>query len=792
MTVVDLSACMKKYDIDYFYRREEILKKHTVPENPNRKRLRLSLAGLDVYLCLHAKQAKLRTTPVLRRSSTQRCGCKARFTIQFSHGYEHTPENKLDVDKHGDKKVKVTWFWKHEGHDINDPEQYCGESLSTNARNLLRFAVLYHGVTWNQIQRLQTELLTSDHVELCELLKITKRNVDYIIKESLSQSTKCIPIAAGFGCLAHDIQSSGGFAEYTTMFKSLDGSHPSKELKNAGGKKVWSFCFMSVWQKEMFSRNSRIIHLDSTHKTCYGLEKSENAYLSTILVKNQTAGSGAPVAFMVSNSGQAPVIADFLRKIQSFTGITPAQAVIDCDEAETGALKAAYGPEFPIMYCRFHVLNALAIQIPKKIKLRAFEKDLELKVLSDFKEVLSSRTESEGHQRIADFLKKYEAHTEFVAYVDKQWFTRKKKALIIQGFNPKYVRGENTNNIIESYHNQLKLYKFIGRSSDRRPDVLARDLFKDVIPSYKAKEKKVSLKLLKRVYDQAETFAKEKASEFSTEEAEAKVSFSGETEITVQSFTNIGTQYLVHLVLSGGEKDICTCPAYGNSGSLCKHIFLAERVWKAQSSPQVNFGDVRNSEESSILDTSYLQMIQAVRSFRETNFSSFSDCIQSADEGLENLPNAASIGVEGENDISFDVEAQSTMYMENKTTAEDEEELIEANGRLMNLLENSNSHTQDEETSWEDRIVSQGPSLQPQQTTHNFAVSHAAAQTQESGIQLSSEMSKEILAKLLGSITRQHERLNPVEKELRFLETVSKLSRQAYLDLKSPHSKQRH
>lgn len=184
-------------------------------------------------------------------------------------------------------------------------------------------------------------------------------------------------------------------------------------------------------------------------------------------------------------------------------------------------------------------------------------------------------------------------------------------------------------------------------------------------------------------------------------------------------------------------------------------------------------------------------MIQAVRS-SETNFSSFSDSIQSADEGLGNLPNAASRGVEGENDISHDVEAQSTMYMEGKATAEDEEELIEANGRLMNLLEKSNSHTQDEKTSGEDRIVSQGPSIQPQQITHNSTVSHAAAQTRESGLQLSSEMLKEYLTELLGSLIRQYERLSPVGKEIKFVETVRKLSRQDYLDLKSPHSKQRH
>lgn len=119
------------------------------------------------------------------------------------------------------------------------------------------------------------------------------------------------------------------------------------------------------------------------------------------------------------------------------------------------------------------VVKALGIKLHQKTKLCAFEKDLELKILSDFKEVLSSETESDGHQKIADLLKKYEAHTEFVAYVDKQWFI--KKALIIEGVNPKYVRGESTNNIIESYHNQLKLCKHIGRSCDRRPDVLARD-----------------------------------------------------------------------------------------------------------------------------------------------------------------------------------------------------------------------------------------------------------------------------------------------------------------------------
>lgn len=186
---------MKKYNIKYFNRREEILRRHTIAKNPNRKRSRLDLAGLDVYLCLHAKQAKMRTTPVLRNSSTLRCGCKARFTIQFSHGYEHTPDNELNVDTHGNKNVKITWFWKHECHEINSREQYSSEPLSTDARNLLKCAVLYHGVIWIQIQRLQTEL-------------------------------------------------------------------------------VWSFCFMSVKQNEMFSRNSRIIHLDSTHKTCHGLEQT--------------------------------------------------------------------------------------------------------------------------------------------------------------------------------------------------------------------------------------------------------------------------------------------------------------------------------------------------------------------------------------------------------------------------------------------------------------------------------------------------------------------------------------
>ncbi|KAF8004027.1 hypothetical protein HF325_001475 [Metschnikowia pulcherrima] len=117
-------------------------------------------------------------------------------------------------------------------------------------------------------------------------------------------------------------------------------------------------------------------------------------------------------------------------------------------------------------------------------------------------------------------------------------------------------------------------------------DALAHLLFTYVAPSFMGKENEVESGVTHRVHNKAEALAKNEAMEIPNEEVEKRVFLSGEGQLTVHSFTNGMMLYLVHLEAAGREKNTCTCPMHCDSGSLCKHIFLAERFWKAKSSPQ--------------------------------------------------------------------------------------------------------------------------------------------------------------------------------------------------------------
>ena len=75
MTIAELDVYMKDFAIEYFYRRRGVSKSRPKVANP--KRIRVSLAGLDMYECRCAGKSGDKTTPALRQSFSIACGCCA-------------------------------------------------------------------------------------------------------------------------------------------------------------------------------------------------------------------------------------------------------------------------------------------------------------------------------------------------------------------------------------------------------------------------------------------------------------------------------------------------------------------------------------------------------------------------------------------------------------------------------------------------------------------------------------------------------------------------------------------
>ncbi|KAM9915353.1 hypothetical protein OXX59_010560, partial [Metschnikowia pulcherrima] len=103
---------------------------------------------------------------------------------------------------------------------------------------------------------------------------------------------------------AEEIKSLKGMAVFTDKFDFGKSGSDDTIPKSSRGSKIWSFCFMAEWQKDLLQNNSSIVFLDSTHKTCRGLSKDEEVYLFTLYVKNSVTGKGAPAAFYDDQSCQ--------------------------------------------------------------------------------------------------------------------------------------------------------------------------------------------------------------------------------------------------------------------------------------------------------------------------------------------------------------------------------------------------------------------------------------------------------------------------------------------------------
>lgn len=550
------------------------------------------LTGLSYYHCKGEGIAKPRKNRQRVRKS-QKLNCKAHLTIRFSAGYRPLPDGSLNVRDHGNDSVVITWNSEH-NHDV---PPLSNAATKKKVRAVLRRAVA-RGLSWRGFLAQRTEAILKSQkngeplpVHLCEI-----KYLQWVYESRRALTSLAYKDAVPETSLriwAEEIKLLGGMAVFTDQFDFGKLGSDDTIPKSSRGSKIWSFCFMAEWQKGLLQNNSLIVFLDSTHKTCRGLSKDEEVYLFTLYVKNSVTGKGAPAAFMMTNCARSEVISHFLRKVREFAWFLPKQVVIDCDQAETNALREIWNDEVTIVYCRWHVLKAFANNVRTKVTLgqrgtknkkdwdehKALIKEKQKEMRAAFDEVVRSETKEIGEQRIQEFLSRFEDFPQLIEYTSRQWFA--KKDFIINGRAKNFLIHASTNNFIESFHNVLKRY-YLKRSSRSRPDMLVFKLFHNVVENYQAEDLMSRNGYAERANDKGEKAAKAKALKISKSERERLVTLVTEGRFQVKSFTTEGVLYLVELDDLNFHNAKCTCPAFKNSLSLCKHIFLGS-LWRLES-----------------------------------------------------------------------------------------------------------------------------------------------------------------------------------------------------------------
>lgn len=283
------------------------------------------------FLCPFSSKNKSyvrRAKPRPNQKPSIKVGCKAsiRATKRFD-----------------DPKIRVYYNGNHINHQPDSLESWQRRRLSPVLRNWLK-DVVAAGINWeafkvlaipNQetLDTLNSGRLRSDEaIRISEMLRINSDDF-YNFRRSHRKTLAQYDTDCWKSLLLHSdvIRQEGGLALNTKICRR----------NGCGDDFVFAFC--TSWQVSLFRRYQSLLCLDSTHNTCCALESSRAAYLHSIVIKNDDAGCGVPVAFMITSTETMEPLVEWLKWLKDAVPfVTTPIFMIDCSKTEVAAIKLCF------------------------------------------------------------------------------------------------------------------------------------------------------------------------------------------------------------------------------------------------------------------------------------------------------------------------------------------------------------------------------------------------------------------------------------------------------------------
>ncbi|KAG1172622.1 hypothetical protein G6F70_006439 [Rhizopus microsporus] len=251
-------------------------------------------------------------------------------------------------------------------------------------------------------------------------------------------------------------------------------------FKHSNFENDFTFDFSSPWQRQ-FLLNSITVCLDATHCVSH----IQRGIIHTIVARHPATGAGCPVAYMFTEDRSMATVSVFLSFVKNDIGITTLEKItVDVSITEHAALTAVY-PEAAVQWCLFHVSRAWMRKIRELIKLEssALNNQVHRAIITDLKALMWKKNRVIFLLSLLAFNMKYSMYTSFLNYMERNYLSREKFVHWSAAFQPQIFSNMETNNFIESWHNQLKTV-YLGRKRNRRVDRLISVLVDDVEPDY--------------------------------------------------------------------------------------------------------------------------------------------------------------------------------------------------------------------------------------------------------------------------------------------------------------------
>lgn len=293
--------------------------------------------------------------------------------------------------------------------------------------------------------------------------------------------------------------------------------------------------WLSPWQLNLL-KTSQEWCIDSTHKTCTSFNNpNDSCYLFTIVIKSPITNKGVPVCFFITDAEKQPILVQWLKWLVDVAGPLPVKKImIDCSRAEISAIHEVFGPSFNVLLCHWHIKRAWEKHLKSLVKVPNSTMEsvqARANVRSMLNNLMYADNEDEYDSMFTMFQEKYEDDfSSFVMYYRDNW--HEKRNLWARPWRKDATF--QTNNLIESYHNQIKS-NYFGRSRNTRVDRIIYLLSQVIIVDYRQDALRVQLGSKKFYLSPQENKRKEKADEIDIEKAIYMVT---ELDDNVSAFKN--------------------------------------------------------------------------------------------------------------------------------------------------------------------------------------------------------------------------------------------------------------
>lgn len=353
------------------------------------------------------------------------------------------------------------------------------------------------------------------------------------------------------------------------------------ELKNKGYdthvgtdyQENFSFGFVSPWNKSNLLVSTSFC-LDATHNTT----NIKKGILYTIVVRNRVTGTGCPVAYFFTKDHSMLPLKHFLDFIKNTVGLqNPAKITIDVSNAELNAIRAIY-PRTEVQWCLFHVARAWAKAIREQVKLGSFALNniVHKKMMASLKAMMWERSKPEFTRKLREFMIEFAEYGAFLTYFQKHYLLDDRFKHWTASYQPAIFTNMETNNYVESWHNQLKT-TYLGRKPNRRVDRLIWILVNDVEEDYQQNISRMLLNVGRMGPEERRRRKRELEAEAINENViTLMVELQQPGHYHVSSFTTSEIKYDVKV--ENGTMKSCSCPDFTWNQTACKHMFLLHRV----------------------------------------------------------------------------------------------------------------------------------------------------------------------------------------------------------------------